>query len=227
MLNVSQDLLRLGLSTAVVVARDVKGSQTPPELAAYRRNVGRQLATFWKNRSLSSHPALQEYERLHRLFGVADEPAAPEKLLRYVRRHQDFTEAGAVVDCYNLVSAKTLLSIGAHDLAKLKTPVTLRPVEPGDVFIPLGEAAPRDCHGEYAYIDPDGQIICRMEVLQGDATKVGPASRDIVFFFQGNREISAQDLLAGVWLLVELIEKFCGGTAELAGFLEATAGSKT
>ncbi|HEX5714548.1 MAG TPA: phenylalanine--tRNA ligase beta subunit-related protein [Thermoanaerobaculia bacterium] len=227
MLNVAPDLLRLGLSTAVVVARGVKGSQAPPELAAYRRNAGRQLAAFWKNRSLSSHPALQEYERLHRLFGVTGEPAAPEKLLRYVRRHQDFTEAGAVVDCYNLVSAKTLLSIGAHDLAKLKTPVNLRQVEARDIFIPLGESAPRDCQGEYAYIDPDGQIICRMEVLQGDTTKVGPSSRDIVFFFQGNREIPDQDLLAGTWLLVELIERFCGGTAELTGFLAATAGSKT
>jgi DNA/RNA-binding domain of Phe-tRNA-synthetase-like protein len=224
MLNVSPELLRLGLSTAVVVARGVDGSRTPPELAAYRQSAGRRLAAFWKNRSLSSHPALQEYERLHRRFGVADEPAAPEKLLRYVRRHQDFTAAGAVVDCYNLVSAATLLSIGAHDLAKLKPPITLRPVEPGDTFIPLGESTPRDCQGEYAYADPEGQVICRMEVLQGDATKVGPTSRDVVFFLQNNREIPVQDLLAGAWLLVELIERFCGGTAELAGFLEAAKG---
>jgi DNA/RNA-binding domain of Phe-tRNA-synthetase-like protein len=221
MLNVSPDLLSLGLSTAVVVARGVDGSQTPLELAVYRQRAGRRLAAFWKNRSLSSHPALQEYETLHRRFGVADEPAAPEKLLRYVRRHQDFTAAGAVVDCYNLVSAKTLLSIGAHDLARLKLPITLRPVEPSDTFIPLGETTPRDCRGEYAYVEPDGRIICRMEVLQGDATKVGPATRDIVFFFQNNREIPVRDLLAGAWLLVELIERFCGGTAELAGFLEA------
>jgi DNA/RNA-binding domain of Phe-tRNA-synthetase-like protein len=223
MLNVSPDLRRLGLSTAVVTARGVDGSRTPPGLAAYRQAAGRRLAAFWKNRSLSAHPALREYESLHRRFGVIDEPAAPEKLLRYVRRHQDFTAAGAVVDCYNLVSAKTLLSIGAHDLAQLKLPITLRPVEPADVFIPLGETAPRDCRGEYAYVEPDGRIICRLEVLQGDATKVGPATRDIAFFFQGNREIPARDLLAGAWLLAELIETFCGGQAELAGFLEAPA----
>jgi len=218
MLNVSPDLSRLGLSTAVVVARGVDGSRMPPELAAYRQSAGRRLAAFWKNRSLSTHPALQEYERVHRLFGVADEPAAPEKLLRYVRRHQDLTAAGALVDCYNLVSARTLLSLGAHDLAKLKTPVTLRPVEPADVFIPLGETTPRDCRGEYAYVDPDGRIICRMEVLQCEATKVDASSRDIVIFFQGNREIADKELLAGAWLLAEFLERFCGGTAELIGF---------
>jgi DNA/RNA-binding domain of Phe-tRNA-synthetase-like protein len=222
MLEVSSELLELGLATAVVVARGVENSRTPAELMAYRREVGRALGAFWKNRSLSSHPVFQEYERIHRLFGVADLPAAPEKILRYVRRHQDLPSAGAVVDCYNIVSAKSLLSIGAHDLAKLKTPVTLRRVEPGDVFVPLEETAPRSCAGEYAYVDPDGAIICRMEVLQGDSSKVEPPSRDIVLFLQGNARLSSADLLAGCWLLVELIETFCGGAAELAGFREAT-----
>jgi DNA/RNA-binding domain of Phe-tRNA-synthetase-like protein len=215
MLQVSTELLQLGLSTSVVVARGVDNSRTPPELMAYRREVGRRLGAHWKNRSLSSHPAFQEYESVHRLFGVSDVPAAPESILRYVRRHQDFTAAGAVVDAYNIASAKTLLSIGAHDLAKVRTPVTLRRVEPGDVFIPLGETSPRSCEGEYAYVDPDGQIICRMEILQGEASKVEARSRDIVFFLQGNAALPAQDLLAGSWLLAELIETFCGGTAEL------------
>ena len=225
MLRVSGELLRLGLSSAVVVARGVDNSRTSPELTAYRREVGRQLGAYWKNRSLSTHPALREYERIHRLFGVADEPAAPEKILRYVRRHQDFTAAGAVVDSYNIASAKTLLSIGAHDLDRLRTPVTLRRVEAADVFIPLEETSPRSCAGEYAYVDSDHQVICRMEVLQGNHSKVDGGSRDVVFFLQGNAAIASQDLLVGSWFLVELIETFCGGTAELVDLLEAPARS--
>lgn len=227
MLQVSPELLQLGLSTSVVVARGVDNSRNPPELVAYRRAVGRQLGAYWKNRSLSTHPVLQEYERVHRLFGVADEPSAPEKILRYVRRHQDFTAAGAVVDSYNLVSAKTLLSIGAHDLTKLKTPVTLRRVEPGDLYIPLDETSPRSCAGEYAYVDPGGLVICRMEVLQGSHSKVESNSRDIAFFLQGNAALHPQDLLTGAWLLAELIETFCGGTAELVELLVAPAGGST
>lgn len=221
MLLVSPELTELGLSTSVVVARGVDNARTPPELLAYRREVGRQLGTYWKNRSLSAHPVLKEYERIHQLFGVKKEPAAPEKVLQYVRRHQDFTAAGCAVDAYNIASAKTLLSIGAHDLAKLKTPVSLRRVEPGDVFIPLEEKVPRSCEGEYAYVDPDNRIICRMEILQGDHSKVESGSRDIVFFVQGNAAISSQELLTGSWLLAELIEAFCGGTAELVHFSEA------
>ncbi len=221
MLEVAPELLELGLSTAVVVARGVDNSRTPAGLTAYRREVGNELAAFWKNRSLSSHPVFQEYERVHRLFGVAAVLAAPEKILRYMRRHQDLPAAGAVVDCYNLVSAKSLLSIGAHDLAKLKTPVTLRRVEPEDSFIPLDETAPYSCEGEYAYVDSGGEIVCRMEVLQGDASKVEAESRDIAFFLQGNARLNSTDLLASAWFLAELIETFCSGKAELIGFREA------
>ena len=227
MLQVASELLQLGLSTSVVVARGVDNSRTPPELLAYRREVGRRLGAYWKKRSLSIHPALQEYERVHRLFGVAGEPAAPEKILRYVRRHQDFTAAGAIVDTYNIVAAKTLLSIGAHDLAKLKTPVSLRRVEADDVFIPLATTAPRSCAGEYAYVDPDHKVICRMEVLQGNHSSVDGGSRDVVFFLQGNAAIRSQDLLSGSWLLAELLETFCGGTAELHQFIETPAGRPT
>lgn len=221
MLTIDREVQEAGLSAAVLVARGVEGSRTSPELTAYRRQVGLELGEHWKNRSLSSHPILTEYERVHRLFGVADEPAAPEKILRYVRRHQDLMPAGAVVDCYNLVSAKTLLSIGAHDLAKLETPITLRPIRPGDSFVPLGETEPLSCSGEYGYVDPSGQVICRLEVLQGEGTKVEPRSRDVVFFLQDNGAFEPGRLLAGAWLLAELIEVFCGGTTELVGYLDA------
>lgn len=221
MLNVEPELLRAGLSAAVLVARGVDNGRTSPELMVYRRKVGRELAEYWKSRSLSSHPVFQEYERVHRLFGVAEEPAAPEKLLRYVRRHQDLAAAGAAVDCYNLVSAKTLLSIGAHDLSRLELPVTLRRTTDEDVFVPLGESGRRSVAGEYAYVDPRGRVICRMEVLQGDHTKVDSGSRDIVFFLQDNRALAAGKLLESCWFLAELIERFCGGSAELVGYIDA------
>lgn len=221
MLNVSPEMLRLGLSTAVVVARGLAQSGTPPALVDYRRKVGEQLAAHWKKPLLASHPVLQEYERLHQSFSVTNAPAAPQQLLEFLKRNKDLPAVGPIVDCYNIVSAKTLLSIGAHDLAKIKTPIALRPVTEGDLFVPLGSNEPQSCAGEYAYVDPDRRIICRMEVLQADFTKVDPDSREVIFFLQGNRRIPTSELLLGAWLLVELVERFLGGSAELVCFQEA------
>ena len=170
-LHVAPDLLQLGLSSSVVVARGVDNTRTAPELIAYRRQAGRRLGAHWKNRSISAHPAIQEYHRLHQLFGVTDEPPAPEKLIMYVRRHQDFPSAGAVVDAYNIVSAKTLLSVGAHDLSRLTPPIALRRCTADDVFVPLGRTAEQRLAGEYGYVDAQQRIICRLDALQCEHSK--------------------------------------------------------
>lgn len=219
-LDVAPNLLEMGLSAAALVARNVDNTRTVPELIAYRRAVGRRLAAFWKNRSITAHPAIREYHRVHEQFGAMGEPPAPEKLVTYVRRNRDFTASGAVVDCYNIVSARTLLSIGAHDVDKLAAPVTLRLTTPADVFVPLGETEPQPLSEEYAYVDTQGSIICRLDVLQCEHTKTTRESRDIAFFLQGNRYLPTSILLKGAWLLSEMVTSFCGGAVELVGFFD-------
>jgi DNA/RNA-binding domain of Phe-tRNA-synthetase-like protein len=219
-LDVAPKLLELGLSTAALVARNVDNTRTAPELIAYRRAVGRKLAAHWKNRSISAHPAIREYHKLHQQYG-ADDPPAPEQLITYVRRNRDFTASGAVVDCYNIVSARTLLSIGAHDLNKLSLPITLRAAEPRDTFIPLGETEAKTLSGEYAYVDSQGSVICRLDVLQCEHTKTTRESRDVAFFLQGNRSLPPATLLKGAWLLSEMVTTFCGGSVELVSFIAA------
>jgi DNA/RNA-binding domain of Phe-tRNA-synthetase-like protein len=221
LLDVAPELLELGLSAATLIARNVDNTRTAPELIAYRRGVGRRLAAHWKNRSISAHPVIREYHGLHQRYGATDEPPAPEKLVTYVRRNRDFTASAAVVDCYNIVSAKTLLSIGAHDLDKLSLPITLRTTTSQDSFVPLGETGPRSLSEEYAYVDAQGSIICRLDVLQSELTKTTRESRDIAFFLQGNRNLPATVLLKGAWLLSEMVTTFCGGTAELVDFFAA------
>jgi DNA/RNA-binding domain of Phe-tRNA-synthetase-like protein len=223
MLEVAADLLELGLCAGAVVARGVRGGKTPPELLAYRKQAGARLAAFWKNRSISAHPAIAEYHRLHEQFGARGQVPAPEKLITYIRRKKDLTAAGPVVDCYNLVSARTLLSIGAHDLAKFTPPITLRSCTPKDMYTPLGQTDPVSVAGEYAYVDADYRVICRLEVLQGDFSKVTAETRDVVFFLQGNRLLPSTILLKGAWLLAEMITRFCGGSCELVSFHDATA----
>jgi DNA/RNA-binding domain of Phe-tRNA-synthetase-like protein len=197
-----------------------------PNLLAYRRYIGKRLALYWKNRSISAHPAIREYHRLHELFGVIDEPPAPERLIMYVRRNQDFTSSGAIVDCYNIVSGKTLLSIGAHDVAKLHTPITLRQCTHDDIFVPLSHTEACRVTGEYGYVDPQKRVICRLDVLQGEYSKTTRDSRDIIFFLQGNACLSSTALLKGTWLLAEIIERFTGGQSELVDFLDV-AGTRT
>src|ERR1051326_7161445 len=171
MLEVAPEIRDMGLPTAALVARGIDNTKTIPELLAYRRAGGRRLAAYWRNRSISAPPAIREYHRVHEVFGVSGEAPAPEKLVLFVRRNRDFTSAGAVVDCYNIVSARTLLSLGAHDLDRLDLPITLRRITESDVFQPLGTGDSRHLAGEFGYVDVHDRVICRLDVLQCEWSK--------------------------------------------------------
>ncbi len=220
-LKVDPDLVQLGFSTAVVIAQGVDNTSMTPELISYRRQATEELAASWRGQSISDHPSIAAYHALHEQFGVNSLPASPEKLISFIRRHRDLTGTGAVIDCYNLASARSLLSIGAHDLAKLQIPVTLRVCTDEDRFSPLDGSPSHSCHGEYGYVDRKGRVICRLDVLQGQETAVDPSSTEIVFFLQGNADIPDTELLRGAWYLVELIERFCGGSAQLVALHSA------
>ena len=185
LLTIAPEWLKAGLSVAALRVRNVDGTRVSPELLAYRRTYAKQLAEYWKNRSLSAHPVFAEYHRLHALAGVASEFPAPEKLLLYVRRNHDFAASGSVVDCYNLVSARTLLSIGAHDFDALQTPVILRTLTEKDTFQPLGSLGRLGPAEGYGYVNDDGRIVCWLDVLQCEDSKVTRTSKDIVSFLQG------------------------------------------
>jgi DNA/RNA-binding domain of Phe-tRNA-synthetase-like protein len=214
-------MMRAGLSAAALIARDVDNARTSPELVAYRTSMGRRLASYWKNRPVTTHPVIREYHRVHKEFGELSEAPAPEKLLTYVRRNRDFTASGAVVDCYNIVSARTLLSIGAHDLEQIAFPVTLRQATTLDSFVALGTTEPQFFPHEYAYVDAQHTIICRADVLQCEQTKATRDSRNIIFLLQGNQYLPGTTLLKGAWLLSELITRLCGGKVELVSFFDA------
>jgi hypothetical protein len=206
----------LGLSTAVVVGHSVVQDHTPPALIDYRRKTGNARRALERT-SLSSHPVLANTARSPVVW-YRKELAAPHGL-EYVTR-LDLTAAGSIVDCYNIVSAKTLLSIGAHDLASQGPHCTPSPGR-RDLFQPLEGGEWRSQR-----VNTDVSILTTRHLPHGSLQFISRRSfdlRDVVFFIQGNREIASSDLLAGAWLS-ELVERFLGGSAELVAFQEATNG---
>jgi hypothetical protein len=107
-LNVAPEVLRAGLSAAVLVARDLGDARQSPALVAYRRQAAQQLAARWKNRSVSSDGVLAEHRRL-----AGGESTATERLLGGVRRQRDLPAGSALADCCNIVAGRTLLCVRA------------------------------------------------------------------------------------------------------------------
>lgn len=204
---------KLGLRTLVWVEHDLNGQAQTAGLDELR---GRLLAEAHES-SNACAPIIAGYRQLRERVGrsIKRFPPSPMALRGQFERRGTITAVSPAVDIYNLVSLVTGLSIGAHDLALVHGNARLDITEGNETFVPLGSAAteaqPRRIPaGEYAYIDADDRVLCRMEYRQSAQTCLTPNSRDGLFILQGH-EATSCDLLQRVGERVSaLLGHHCG-----------------
>jgi len=162
------------------------------------------------------HALRQQIDRSSRRF-----PPSPQRLFEQNRRHGRLRSISPLVDVANQWSLNSGLSIGVHDLQRLRLPVRLALTRGGEAFHPLdrhGAAAAQLLPaGEYAYFDADGRVLCRMEYRQAAASALRPETCAILLIVQGHAEV-ADDYLRSVaeGLKADLLE-CCGGAFRRAG----------
>ena len=117
---------------------------------------------------------------------------------------------------YNVISIKTLLALGAHNIENVQGNVSLRLTKGNEIFLPLGHTKEVQIPaGEYAYCDDGNNIICRLEVLQVEPTKITLDTENIFLIIQGNVNTDNSYIQDATNELLDLLVKFCGGTYRL------------
>ena len=89
--------------------------------------------------TMMMHPDVRRWREVYSAMGVKPSKyrSSLEALLRRLFKG-DLWEVSPVVDCYDCVSALSLLPMGAHDMEKLRGGLVLRYAENGEKFYPLG-----------------------------------------------------------------------------------------
>jgi DNA/RNA-binding domain of Phe-tRNA-synthetase-like protein len=178
--------------------------------------VDAAIAQMWGqtlHAAIERDPAISGYRTLHARVGARmRDVAAPELLRRMVIIRGTLPRISPVVDLYNIVSLRTGIAFGAHDLSAVVAPVTLRLTDGSERFVPLGTKDPvRVRAGEYAYVDANGDVLCRLEVRQGDKTKVHISTSDCMVIVQGNPDTGLAPVQAAADELAELVRRCVGG----------------
>lgn len=210
----TRDVLDLGVKVLTARITGVKNSKSNDEFEKFLHEELQGFKKFWKDKDYKEDKILQGFRDLHTKIGKSNRkfPASPEVLLELFLETGRFPRISTLVDIYNLVSVKTRLALGAHDLDKIIGNVTLRKTFGDEKFFPLGsiEKVPVP-PGEYAYIDDGNNIICRMEVLQVEPTKITLNSKNVFLIIQGNANTSKEYLESGAKEVLGLITKYCNG----------------
>ncbi len=215
---VAEECLRLGLRAGALVFRDVRVATAPAELRAeILREVDTIRERFPGPAAVRAIPEVASFAEVLKKIGVnprRDQPSV-ERLLTFVLKRGDLPAINSLVDAYNLVSVRTLCSLGAHDLDTLTPPVSLRMLTGNETFTPLGRATESVTPGEFGYVDAADRVLCRLDVLQADFSKVTTATQNALLIVEGTTAHAPATFAQAIAEAVEKITRYCGGTAEV------------
>lgn len=213
-LTVTSEVKALGIDARLAIVSGATISNKSLPLEKLKKEVCETLLKVDPTQA----PVLQAYRDLHRAAGLSAEVAPPaEHLLKLIQKNGRLPNINTVVDCYNLISVQSLLSIGAHDLAHVQGDVAFRLTSGKELYVPLGEVEPvKVAPGEYACMDEE-KIICRMDIKQCNQTKISKETGSFLIYVQGNREVTTQTLEQTLQKVCTLLVEICGGSYTISG----------
>lgn len=157
----------------------------------------------------------EAYKEIYRKIGAKGIDHPIQTLRGIAKKSGKLPNINTVVDSYNVVALEKGLSIGAHDIDKIKGNVTFKITDGSEDYKPLGsDKAQKANRGEYACVD-EARVICRMDIKQCDETKIDDRTSNVFIYVQGNKATSEEYIKDALRQACENIIKFCGGTYKI------------
>jgi DNA/RNA-binding domain of Phe-tRNA-synthetase-like protein len=216
---VSPDCLRLGLRAGAVLLRDLHITTSSPALRAeIAEEIAVLRARYPDPTEVRSAPEIEPFRDIIRKVGVNPRREQPsvERLVQYALKRGDLPAVNNLVDAYNLVSVRWFCSLGAHDLDRLALPAELRLLTGREAFTPLGrDEQVAVVAGEFGYVDAQDRLLCRLDLLQAEFSKVTMTTVNALLIVEGTAAHEPQTLQRAIVDVIMLVQRYCGGTAEV------------
>ena len=215
---VLDEVKNLGVKALGVEINNIDNQTITEEYTAWRQAAVQELLAYYTDYDYKNDPVFEGFYRLHEKVGVPRRKNIPacENLVKLLLKKQELFAINKVVDIYNILSMRSKLALGAHDIDRFAGNVTLRLTDGSERFVPLGADEPKPVRaGEYSYIDDSNEIICHLEIRQVEKDKVTEDSKNIFYIIQGNEATPESLLQETAEELIRMTEKFCGGTGRL------------
>jgi DNA/RNA-binding domain of Phe-tRNA-synthetase-like protein len=218
-LAITDDCLQLGLRATAVVFRNIhvgqRSAALDDEIARESEAIRARYGGLSAIRLLPEVVAFSDLLRQVNVNPRREQPSV-EKLLGYVLKRGNLPRINSLVDAYNLESSRTLCSLGAHDLDRFSPPAVLRLLTGSESFTPLGCDTPVSVTpGEYGYVDASSRVLCRLDILQAEFSKVTLQTVNALLIVEGTATHAPEQLHRAAEMASELVTRHCGGTAEV------------
>ncbi|MBO5556759.1 MAG: hypothetical protein J5927_06200 [Oscillospiraceae bacterium] len=215
---VERAVLDAGVKILFAAVYGIDNHGESPEWAAYRDQRLEELYQAYETLDIHTDPVLEGFNLLHDKTGVKRRKNIPasENLIKLLKKNHGMFFINQAVDIYNLISLESKLALGAHNIDKVDGDVTLRFTDGSERFVPIGQTEPLPVAAhEYSYCDDANEVLCRLEIRQVEKTKVDEEARNIFYIVQGNEATPDTLLWETARKIVDLTNRYCGGTGEI------------
>ncbi|NUR03773.1 MAG: hypothetical protein HOY79_46865 [Streptomyces sp.] len=205
-----------GYRRGVVIARDLRNGPATPELLGELRTAEERLHKELDPATIARHPRIEPWRDAFRAFGAKPSDFRPsvEALARRAARGDQLPSISALVDLGTLASLHNLMPIGAHALDEVSGDIELRLAYGREHFTAFGstesETPPAD---EVILAEGDTVLTRRWAWRQANHTLVTDSTRIAVVNVDALSAVSDADLEAAMAQVIDLLRRFCGGTA--------------
>ncbi len=214
---VSEEVFSLfpGYVRGVVIARGLTNRESPEELVSLLRGAEDSLREQLKLETLAEHPRIASWREAYRSFGAKPSKFRPsiEAMARRVLRNEPLPSINALVDIGNTVSLRHIVPAGGHAIDFLLEDMELRLAAGDETFTPLdSEQAENPLPGEVIFVEGKTVLTRRWTWRQSKHTLVLPTTTEIEFNVDGLPPVPVAEVEQACREIMELIERFCGGS---------------
>ncbi len=205
------------------IIKGIEVKKTRPDLEEEKKNIYQTLSKITTD-DINKIPEIQSYRKMYKEMKIDwhSRRPSPEALLRRISQGKNLYTINTCVDAYNLIVLKNHVSSGAFDLDKIEFPTVLRLAKEGETILLLGDSEPtKYTSTEVAYFDQNGGYNIDFNYRDAQRTAVTEQTKNIMINIDGVYSISRKQVEQSLKQTIQIIQKYCGGTVEVAGIVKA------
>lgn len=165
-----------------------------------------------------SHPYIVDYkEAMKKIKKKKGCSASIEAMAKRAMKGDDMYTINPIVDLYNAVSLKNIITCGGEDLDKIAGDMVLGFAKGDEEFIPLGESKnspPRE--GELIYKDDLGAVVRSWLWREADRTKLTNETENALLYMELINKNRVDDFNMALNELHELVIEKLGGSGSIS-----------
>ncbi|MBI5572698.1 MAG: cytoplasmic protein [Desulfomonile tiedjei] len=204
-----------GYVRGVVVAHGLTNGEAPDALVSLLRDAEESLRERLNLDTLAQDPRIVSWREAYRAFGAKPSKFRPsmEAMTRRILKDESLPPISTLAAIGNVVSLRHLVPAGGHAIDVIAGDMELRPANGDEEFTPMdSDQTEHPMPGEIIFVEGKTVMTRRWTWRQARHTLIQPTTTAVEVNVDGMPPVPVAEVEEACREVIELIERFCGGT---------------